>query len=87
MRTHKSNKDTYLDVRLRISLVVVSYCFASAKRAAMPTKNERIASTFLFLLLTGSRIKVGDNRSEYDDGQLHGLAPFGPLKGIKVNIT
>jgi hypothetical protein len=50
----------------------------------MPTKNERIASipvntAFLFALLTDSRIKVGDNRSEYDDGQLDRLAPFGPL--------
>ena len=33
--------------------------------------------------LTDSRIKVGDNRSEYDGGQLDGLAPFGPLKGIR----
>ena len=72
-----------------ISLGVVLYCFASAKRAAMPTENERIASipvnmAFLFALLTDSRIKVGDNRSEYDDGQLDGLAPSGPLKGIRI---
>jgi hypothetical protein len=51
-------------------------------------KNERIASipvntAFLFTLLTDSRIKVGDNRSEYDNGQLDGLAPFGPLKCIR----
>jgi len=75
-----------------ISLVVVLYCFASAKTAAMPTTKERIASiplntAFLFALLTDSRIKVGDDRSEYDGRQLDGLAPFGPLKGIKDNIT
>jgi hypothetical protein len=83
---HKSNRDTYLDVRLMISLGVVLYCFASGKRAAMPSKNKRIASipvnmAFPFDLLTDSRIKVGDNRCEYDDYQLYGLAPFGPLKG------
>lgn len=70
-----------------ISLGVDLYCFASAKRAAIPTKNEGIASipvntAFLFLL-TDSRIKVSGNRSEYDGGQLDGLAPFGPLKSIK----
>jgi hypothetical protein len=75
-----------------ISLVVVLYCFASAKTAVMPTKNEQTASipvntAFLFALLTDSRIKVGDNRSKYDDGQLDGLVPFGPLKDMKVNIT
>ena len=58
----------------------------------MPVKNKRIVSilvntAFLFSLLTDSRIKVGDNRCEYDNGQLDDLAPFGPLKGIKVNIT
>jgi hypothetical protein len=58
----------------------------------MPRKNERIASipvntSFLVALLTDPRIKVSDNRSEYDDGQLDGLAPFGPLRGIKVSIT
>ena len=37
---HESDRDTYLDVRLMISLGVDLYCFASAKRAAMPTKNE-----------------------------------------------
>jgi hypothetical protein len=89
---HKSNGDTYLDVRLMISLGAVLYCMASGKRAAMPTKNKRIASipvnmAFLFALLTDSRIKVGNNRSEYDDDQLDGLAPFGPLKGIRVIIT
>ena len=40
----KYSRDTYLVVRLMISLVVVLYCFASAKRAAMPSTNERIAS-------------------------------------------
>ncbi len=35
---------------------------------------------FLFAILTDTRIKVGDNRSEYDDRQLDGLSPFGPLK-------
>jgi hypothetical protein len=75
-----------------ISLGAVWYCFASAKRAARPTENERVASisvniATLFALLTDSRIKVGDNRREYDDGQLDGLAPFGPLKGIRVNVT
>ena len=50
----------------------------------MPTKNERIASilvntAFLFALLTDSRIKVGNNRSENDDDQLDSLAPLGPL--------
>jgi len=55
----------------------------------MPTKDEQIASllvntAFLFALLTDSRIKVGYNRSEYDDGQLDGLVPFGPLKGLRI---
>jgi hypothetical protein len=42
---------------------------------------------FLFAMLTDSRIEIGNNRSEYDDGQLDDLAPFGPLKGTRVNIT
>jgi hypothetical protein len=84
---HKNSRDTYLVVRLMISLLVVLYCFASAKRAAMPTKNERIASkpvnmAILFAILTDSRIKVCNNRSEYDDGQLDRFAPFRPLKVI-----
>ena len=63
---HKSSRDTYLVVRLMISSGVVLYCFASGKRAAMPTENERIASipvdmSFPFAVLTDSRIKVGDN--------------------------
>jgi hypothetical protein len=82
---HKRRTDTYLVVRSMISLGVVLYCFASGKRAAMPTKNKRIASipvdtTVLLALLTDSRIKVWNNRSEYDDGQLDDLAQFGPLE-------
>ena len=47
----------------------------------------KLIRPFLFVApLTDPRIKVGDNRSEYDDGQLDSLAPFGPLKGISVNI-
>ena len=43
---------------------------------------------FPFDLLTDSRVKVGDNRCEYDDDQLDGLAPFGPLKGkVKGSIS
>jgi hypothetical protein len=58
----------------------------------MPTKNERIASipvntAFLFALLTDSRIKVGDDRSEYDDGQLDRLVPFGPLNERKGSMS
>ena len=65
---YKAGMDTYLVVRLMISSGVVWYCFASGKRAAMPTKNKRIASipkkmAFLFALLTDSRIEVGDDRS------------------------
>jgi hypothetical protein len=34
--------------------------------------------------LTNCRIEIGDHRSERDDDQLDGLAPFRPLENVRA---
>lgn len=82
---------TYLDVRLFITPGVVSYCFASAKIDAIPDIAIDRRASALFSSgtpfgLTNCRVEIGYHRSESDNDQLNGLAPFRPLDKVLQSI-
>lgn len=79
---HVRNKeDPYFEVKLLITPVVVSYCFASENIPAIPDmKINKINSRIrLHLILTNSGVKVRDSCRHGNHYQLHSFAAVTPL--------
>src|ERR1700683_4868908 len=80
--SQKMELDTYFAVRLLMTPVVVSYCFASANTAAIPEHRNKWGGCEMMSrtrLLTYSPVKVGYNCCQGDHNQPYSFAVVTPL--------